>query len=568
MPVAEWPVASGQWPVASGQVIPYESGVGEKLYARKVRRLRLNSRTLGRDSSRGKFNDRTTFCSPPSGVHRPTKEAMKGPLVFVLVGMGLASAQLNYEGSPLTENTEYAAEESRASSRAPLLAPAGSPSRASNLPRERPREPRPAVERSEGLEADEGTPPRGLDSRELERASANLVESASSAAAARPPTSSPYVEKEPTGMGRSAHAALETFLNSRTPEESRLSLERYLHTRRTKDERSGVPEDSALFGEVASPERQSEAARLEGRDGALVHRETPSRSSILAAHDPRRVQAFSRLYESQVYEPGQAVAGQRHPQTLSEAAEWAEGQATHPMQPGQATMPMMHAALPALAIEARGDFAPIAWRTRRVRRPMPLPQPRLSPGLYKPTFPVPAKPGGPVELIYTRPPGFHVRDPAPSTFGHPPGPWFVDAESGYPPRTKDILYSQLYAQSYDPHYYNYIGKTGKIKPHLYGQLGKHRGEEEGGIWTELYRSFTKHGLKNIMTPGFLLGMTLPVVTLMLTALVQKRSFGRSDSRSLSREEAILLEYLERLQGAMECYERKTRKGQEFGLDDC
>lgn len=69
-----------------------------------------------------------------------------------------------------------------------------------------------------------------------------------------------------------------------------------------------------------------------------------------------------------------------------------------------------------------------------------------------------------------------------------------------------------------------------------------------------------------MTPGFLLGMTLPMITVMLMALVQKRSLGRYDSRNL-QDVDNLQEYLERLQRAMECYERKRRKT-EVTTDEC
>lgn len=168
---------------------------------------------------------------------------------------------------------------------------------------------------------------------------------------------------------------------------------------------------------------------------------------------------------------------------------------------------------------------------------------------------VPFKPHAPVEVIYTKPPGFH-RGP-PITVSNSPyedaSSWFPEVDHP-PPSGKDVYYSQLYAQSYDPHYYNYIAATGRIRPHLYGKLGKRREEQDDGIWSELYRGFTKHGLKNIMTPTFLLGMTLPVVTLMLSALVQKRSIARADARELaSEEEDALREYLERLRGAIECY---------------
>lgn len=128
------------------------------------------------------------------------------------------------------------------------------------------------------------------------------------------------------------------------------------------------------------------------------------------------------------------------------------------------------------------------------------------------------------------------------------GPWFP--ESDHQPPSKDIFYSQLYAQSYDPHYYNYIAKTGKIKPHLYGKLNPEE-KQDDGIMAELLRGFAKHGIKNIMNPTFLLGMTIPALTFMLTALVQKRSFARSDSRSFQEEE--IQGYIERLQKALECY---------------
>lgn len=148
-------------------------------------------------------------------------------------------------------------------------------------------------------------------------------------------------------------------------------------------------------------------------------------------------------------------------------------------------------------------------------------------------------------------------------YEHDASAWFSEADQ---PPTKDVYYSQIYAQSFDPYYYNYIAKTGKIKPHLYGKLGKYHEDEEDGIWAELYRGFKKHGLKNIMTPTFLLGMTLPVVTLMLTALVQKRSLSRSDSREFPMESTIQ-DYLEQVQRAVECYERKRRK-RDANVDEC
>lgn len=201
---------------------------------------------------------------------------------------------------------------------------------------------------------------------------------------------------------------------------------------------------------------------------------------------------------------------------------------------------------------------------------MPYLIPRITFFLHNeinPDVSVPFKGKAPMEVIYTKPPGFHR---GPPILSNPPvpyedaGAWFPDSDQ--PPPHKDIYYSQLYAQSYDPHYYNYIATTGKIRPYLYGKLGKHQEEQDDGIWSELYRGFKKHGLRNIMTPTFLLGMTLPVVTLMLSALVQKRSSARSDdARELDQEDA-LQEYLERLQRAMKCY--ADRNSRDPKLDGC
>ena len=211
--------------------------------------------------------------------------------------------------------------------------------------------------------------------------------------------------------------------------------------------------------------------------------------------------------------------------------------------------------------QPRNDFYPGPPVYRKPMRsnyrpPVPL-QPRVGPGIYKSPSVPPNFPGKivkpPVEIIYSRPPtyarGAPIISKSPGRY-EDASPWFP--ESDHQPPAKDIYYSQLYAQSYDPHYYNYIAKTGKIKPYLYGKL---KGEEnkDNGILSDLYQGFKEHGIKNIMNPTFLLGMTIPALTFMLTALVQKRSLARSDSRSFDQEE--IREYLERLQRALECYHK-------------
>lgn len=152
---------------------------------------------------------------------------------------------------------------------------------------------------------------------------------------------------------------------------------------------------------------------------------------------------------------------------------------------------------------------------------------------------------GPVELIYTRPPNSHS---AAAYIG--------------PPKSNGNVWlpnwSQLYAQSYDPRYYNYIARTGKIKPWLYGKMEDpaKSSQTDNSMWMDLLRGFTKHGLKNIMTPGFLIGMSIPAITLMLTALVQQRGLARSSDSAwnFSLRENDLQEYTDKLRRAIKCYE--------------
>ncbi|XP_076659181.1 uncharacterized protein LOC143362693 [Halictus rubicundus] len=482
-------------------------------------------------------------------------------IILLALAIGLTTGQLNFEGSPLTEDTEYTAEESRFSER---------------------------TARQQETATNVTTPPAELRSQKLypimedvKNVSKNLEEKLALRHASSPQhlithliTVQPDVVQTSRQLSAStynratdganpAEAALTTFLNSKTPEESRMSLDSYLQN--AAGSQSVVREQPGQ--QTVSLANQPQLARQTSPIVPQVNQLSTGLSSPVNQHlmsqlVQQRQAAYvlpvnqRQPYNEQLYNlpvnpqdprapvPATAIAAASQQQTLQA-----------PYAPG---------------IQARNDiFYPPGWhqRVRRIRG-RPYVQSRGGPGFYNAPVPGPYKPKTPpVEVIYTKPPGYSH---GPPVLSNPPVPyedasnWFPEAD--HPPPNKDVYYSQLYAQSYDPHYYNYIAKTGKIKPHLYGKLGKY--EDEGsGIWAELYRGFKKHGLKNIMTPTFLLGMTLPVVTLMLTALVQKRSFSSSsDSREFSREETIQ-EYLDQLRAAVECYERK-RKRRDTGYDGC
>ncbi|XP_031844700.2 uncharacterized protein LOC116432251 [Nomia melanderi] len=490
---------------------------------------------------------------------------MRPATALLLLAVGLSNGQLNFEGNPLTENTEYTAEESRFSQRT-----ARQQETASNLttivPELRSQKLYPILDAknaSTNLEAKTSITDYSSGQTDLEYPwqPQTITDQPEVVQTSRQLSSSAYNHGSDTASP--VQAALNTFLNSKTPEESRLSLDSYLQN--AVAPQSGLSQEEP-GQQTVPPASQQQLARQTLPMASQVNQQPAGLSSPVNQHlTAQLMQQRQSLYGFPV--------SQR--QQFNDAVyNGLPANSQDPRSPVAVGTPLPQPALqmPYPQIQPRNDiFYPPGWhqRVRRIHgRPFPYVQSRGGPGFYNGPAPGPFKPKvPPVEVIYTKPPGYSHGPPA---LSNPPVP-YEDAsaffpEADHPPNTKDVYYSQLYAQSYDPYYYNYIAKTGKIKPHLYGKLGKYE-NEGGGIWNELYRGFKQHGLKNIMTPTFLLGMTLPVVTLMLTALVQKRSFSsRSDSREFSREETIQ-EYLEQLQRAVECYE-KRRKKRDASYDGC
>ncbi|XP_043489244.1 uncharacterized protein LOC122515815 isoform X2 [Polistes fuscatus] len=483
---------------------------------------------------------------------------MKGiTIIIVILVIGITRAQLNYEGNPLTENTEYTAEESEISSK--IVKPSiNGPQKLYPIFRES----KDVISKDTKLEDDEFDRDVSLTNFDQAETSA-LVNIAS----ARELPNNVYnkvqqsqiLQPVTNTVKTPAEIALNTFLNSKTPEESRLSLDYFLQNSQSQNNQS--PTSNNVISQ-----NQKQPIQIVSQNNQQMQRQQQS------VTNPIQKQVF---YQPQnvLQIPGQTYDYTAHYTANSQILQPSQSVQTSPVISNPTALQQSSIfSDPLEMIQSRNDIvSPVMWRQRNrwIRgQPYPFAQPRIGGVFSKGPIVGPFPPRkGPVELIYTKPPGYHHRGPP--SHGPPSedaSAWFPDANN--PPPPGDIYYSQLYAQSYDPNYYNYIAKTGKIKPHLYGKLGKYPEHEDGGIWAELYRGFTKHGLKNIMTPGFLLGMTLPMITAMLMALVQKRSFGRYDSRNLQDVDHFQ-EYLQRLQRAMECYERKRRKtGGEVTTDEC
>ncbi|XP_035737740.1 uncharacterized protein LOC118448506 [Vespa mandarinia] len=500
---------------------------------------------------------------------------MKEIIIFVILGIGIAQTQLNYEGNPLTENTEYTAEESQISSKIVKSSTNGTQMLY------------PIFHESKNVALkDTMLKEDGSDQQILENNFNHAGISASiNVASARELPDNVYskvqkpqiLETITNTVKTPAEIALNTFLNSKTPEESQLSLDFFLQNSQSQNNQWPtsniiVPQNQQQQMQIVSQNDQSIQQQLV-RTTPKVIKQISSYPQINQQQQQLVVAPVQKqvlLQPQHVLQmPGQAYGYAAQYTANSQILQPSQNAQMSPVIPNQMILKQSpFSSDPFEEIQARSDvITPMMWRQRNrwIRgQPYPFPQSKIGGVLSKSPVVAPFPRKGPVELIYTKPPGYH-RFPHHGLSYEDSKVWFPDTNG--PPPSSDVYYSQLYAQSYDPHYYNYITKTGKIKPHLYGKLGKYPEHEDGGIWAELYRGFTKHGLKNIMTPGFLLGMTLPMITVMLMALVQKRSFGRYDSRNL-QDVDNLQEYLERLQRAMECYERKRRKTEEVTTDEC
>ncbi|XP_012055722.1 PREDICTED: mediator of RNA polymerase II transcription subunit 15a-like [Atta cephalotes] len=477
--------------------------------------------------------------------------------ILLVLAIDLANSQLNYEGNPFTEYTEYIAEESNVSERA---------AKKNNVSIDLPN-----PEVSSHSQKLYPIVESESDERSQQAETNNLLKSqiSSSVQTFQSDTSARQFQDSSGNTPISqAEVALNTFLNSKTPEESRLSLDHYLRSQQSP----GVQSRSS----DAIINQESSKSSIEPFNPQPISHIEQQQLLVPQVNQQQQVQQTSQVDQVQLVPqlvPQVDQRGQLLPSAGQTYGYMGQPAVVQPIIRAPAGVVLAQKILqpvPLVPAFQRNDMiTPAMWRERMRRlrgKPFSFAQSRIGPALYQGPIAVPLKAKVPMEVIYTKPPGLHR---GPPILSNPPvsyedaSAWFPDSDQ--PPSHKDVYYSQLYAQSYDPHYYNYIAATGKIRPYLYGKLGKHQEEQEDGIWTELYRGFKKHGLRNIMTPTFLLGMTLPVVTLMLSALVQKRSLARSDNaRELDQEDA-LQEYLERLQRAIKCYGKNSRDEK---LDEC
>lgn len=439
---------------------------------------------------------------------------MRRFIVLLVLSVNYARGQLNFEGNPLTENTEYTAEESHYSGRQSkeFIQPNNKKSldsyviAANSLARNN---------EDPGAATSYSSRNVGLDHVQTNDRGNINVESTKSIYT-NPINNRQIVQPNEqqniyntdnnilTAQITAPTNALNSFLNSQTPEESQYALDNYLRN----------------HGQIQQP---SEHIDLSQRNNQHIFETANQQQEILPINNQQQT-----VVEPQFYQVNHQLPLSWQQMNYQNRRDYISGPRRRP-------------------------FNPYYGRYRG----RPRVQPRIGHGYIGRGSPGPFIGGGkpPVEVIYTKPPGFSHGHPP---ISNPPVPYedagAIFPDSDHPPSGNDVYYSQLYSQSYDPHYYNYIAKTGKIKPWLYGKLGP---KEGSGFWSELFHDFKKHGMKNMMNPMFLLGLSIPAVTLLLSAMVGKRSFARSYdgfSGDYMSEEKIN-QMTAKVKEAIECYEK-------------
>ncbi|XP_011308365.1 COPII coat assembly protein sec16-like [Fopius arisanus] len=454
-------------------------------------------------------------------------------MMLTSLSIGICQSQLNFEGSPQTDSTDYTAEESHYSIREEIAK-----SRELNPP--------------SGRKTDTYTTGENIGPITDARSISPSVKRVLKNEGATNLVSDVGMRIYPSAMRRNetdqtprhlSSDPLDTFLNSRTPQESQIALDNYLKSHHYPNSSPHSPPTNIINQMTQNTEDNQNTLNIQSNAPQYLSND---QTNINTLNSPPNINQ-AQLPVSAPQQNGQII----NPQVYQ----------THPLAP----------VWPLTTFQSRRDVIPIPrrrpiyhhrgaprYRNRyhaqsRIGPPF-IAKPPLSPGPHG----TPIYPGDkPIEVIYTKPPGLPGPPNSPGAYN---GPSEYFPESEHPPLNKDVYYSQLWAQSYDPHYYNYIAKTGKIKPWLYGKLGK---QEEKGFWHELYVSFKKHGMKNMMNPMFLLGLSIPAVTLMLSAMVGKRSFGRAYQDGLTIGEDTIEELAQRIRHAIECYQKQGKCSGDF-----
>jgi len=184
--------------------------------------------------------------------------------------------------------------------------------------------------------------------------------------------------------GNTAEVALSNFLNSKTPEESRASLDHFLRSQQS-------PEDQSHSLNAINDQNKQSLVQL---DGQLVSQ--TGQQQILLPRQEQQMQLTSQIHQTQLMPQIVPQSDQRQ-QLLSAATGQTYSYVGQPamIQPmiraptgvvlGQSMLQSMPLMTP--SFQARNDMITSAmWRERMRRlrgKPFAFAQPKIAPGLYK-----------------------------------------------------------------------------------------------------------------------------------------------------------------------------------------
>lgn len=293
--------------------------------------------------------------------------------ILLVFAINLATGQLNYEGNPFTEYTEYIAEESNLSEKSVRKNDA-SIERSSPVISSRPQKLYPVVENGHSQQA--------VETENLLKSHISpSVQTFQSDASARQ-----FQDSSENLPIHQAEVALNTFLNSKTPEESRLSLDHYLRSQQS-------PEDQSRSSNVIISQESSKSLVEPFVSQSISHVEQ-QRPLLVPQANQQQVQLVSQVDQVQLVPQLVSQVDQR--QQLMPSGNQAYGYIGQPavVQPAVIRTPAgvvlgqkMLQPVPLVPYQTRNDMiTPAMWRERmrRIRgKPYPYAQSRIAPALYQ-----------------------------------------------------------------------------------------------------------------------------------------------------------------------------------------
>ena len=144
-------------------------------------------------------------------------------MILLILVIGLSNGQLNFEGNPLTENTEYTAVESRFSEKTAANVTRISTESSRNF----------RLLSPDAKNVSQFADPINTHLTSSQEGSSHPAKQQKIVQTGRQLSANTYSQTTASTINNNAEAALNNFLNSKTPEDSRLSLDYYLQSRET-----------------------------------------------------------------------------------------------------------------------------------------------------------------------------------------------------------------------------------------------------------------------------------------------------------------------------------------------